>query len=236
MYKYSLALICFFLSIGTILCQVDSQSQANKKFNFCFHLGINETFVEGKNGIIDSYGLTIKDVSPGFTFGAKINYSVDNHITLLSGLTLISYETITYKYYGITYTESVGKPQIPFLFQYHFSNKNNKKSWFLSIGTMLSFEINSSKSFLYYPSDILRPERSIKSTLNSQVNPIIQFGIGKSITNGKGRKIEQILFFNKGLNNVNEFEFSRENPKIPSNFKYRGSTLNYSLRWYFKRK
>ena len=229
-------LLIFLLSVlhNTFFCQADSFS--NKKFEYCIHFGLNETFIGGQNGIIDSYGVTIKDLSVGFTFGGKVKYSINRHIALLTGLTLISFEKTEYKYYGVTYTDGVGKPQIPFILQYYITDRNNNNSWFLSLGALISFEINGSESSRYYPSDIIRPERTVNYTLHSQVNPLLQFGIGKSKISKKNRRTEQILFINKGFKTVSDYQLTRLNPTIKSNFIYRGTTLNYSFRWYFKRK
>ncbi len=209
------------------------QITAQTKINYAINVGLNQSFLSDLNGVQDYTGFSVKDKSIGTGLGASVEFKTLPNLDLIVGGNLYKAEKQSFRYYGILYGRNTVKPQIYLRLKQYFSKKHN---YYFNIGMIASFELFDIYENTHYSSGLIRPERVFVENAKSGIYPIMTIGIGKRKVLRSGRIIAYNLFFNYGHRVVDTYTFERLTPPyIKSDFSYKGNSINYSIKWFFKK-
>lgn len=216
------------LSIGI------SQEILNK-FQFSLNISSNQSYLSNTLQIKDTRGFVKDETRLGFGVGGTLKYYVKKRLSLSLNLNLYNFEKVSYYYYGSYKSFLTSKPQFGINAEYYLKKELN--SIFIFSGVLLSFEIGGGITEFGFVSDnfLLTPSYITIAEDYTLINPLFNIGVGKKIVTKKGRQIEHVLTFHKGFNVISKYTLKRFNPDITSKFYYKGTNLNYTLKWYLKK-
>ncbi len=211
---------------------VSSFGQKAERLNWAAHSSLNQSFLSGIDGIRDTRGYVKDQTRLGYGLGATLKFRINDRYSTSLNMNLFNIEKVSYYYYGSHKSSRSSKPQIGINFEYALSNKR-----LVFLGYLASAELFEGTVKFYFISNdpLLTPSYDTYADRFSSLNSLLSIGTGKTVITDKGRRLEHVLSLYLGFKDVAKYRLVRFNPDITSNFSYRGTNLNYTLRWYFKR-
>lgn len=214
---------------------VSIYAQKETKFNYFLSVGINNGFVEERK-IEDNIFFSVKDFSPGLSFGGGLKHSTGQSFRTTLLFNLLSFESVSYNYYGVQSRSIQAFPQLILNGEYKLTNRNCNNI-LLYLGTGFSFNFYSSKFITEYTADLLRPNRKRVVNNKDGLYPFLVLGGGFESKSRNDRIITYSLFFHKGFHNRAEFTLERlDFPYLISTFSFKGRILKLQVNWFFKSK
>jgi len=232
--KIILPLLLLYLQQTIASNELNKEVGRNRKFAFSINASYANGFVDGRSGVNDFSFLYFNNIMPGGSLGGGVRYSLNRSFSLYSGLNLIQAETIKFAYWGRRITRGATFLQVPLHVAYHFRPNDCGKSYFVTLGTIITHSNHGGSSLTVYSADDYRPERLRSSIFKSGFFPLLQLGFGWRTISKKGREVEYGFYIHKGFIPIETFTLQSFNPNLTSTFSRNGSLIKFQVNWYFK--
>jgi len=218
--------------IFSIFINFISYGQDKSKFQFGIGTNINRTIVENIN-IDNDPGVVLHGLRKpiGYSLGVlRLKYHLTSRIDIISGIDVLSFQSIKYYFYGTTYTKGFGPIEIPFGIQYNFDN-----SFFVNLGIEETMMYKSITKSIVDKSDY-GPKTVVTAEYYSGFYTIAKVAFGYEFTTKGMREFEFYTSFSKGFKPILAINLERFDPFNKTTFDYQGTKLELGVNWFFKHK
>lgn len=223
--------IPLFILLNGSLFQAFSQDFKSKT-RFCIEPEINYSFIEEKNIDHPNFNASL---SLGWGINAIFDINLKTRFHFLTGIRLTS-SNYSYVLNNTTFSANTLVLSLPLYIEYDL-NKGNR----FGIGTDLSYRLNytynASKTFETPENTIMRSD-VIKNGYSTIVTPIV-LSYSHYFTTKNNRAYSLTFYLKKGIQiheDVKIEEYENNLLVNSSTFKYKGSSIALTMRYYMKKK